>query len=45
MDKNIKWGYIYERNGEEKHSIKSDKKYIMILKSYILRLSSTLFSK
>ena len=33
------------RDSEDKHSIQKDNKSIMIVKSYMLRLPSTLFSK
>ena len=45
MDKNSKWRYISGRSSEDNPLIKKVKQSIMILKSYMLRLPSTLFLK
>ena len=42
MDRNIKWRCKSGRSSEDKVSTKKDKQYIIIFKSYMVRLPSTL---
>ena len=45
MDKHIKWKCISGRSSADKHFIKNEQKSIMILKSYMLTIPSTLMFK